>query len=81
MKKLCSRWIPHDLTKAQKTDSVTWCNAMLTRFKEEASNSVWDIVTGSRSPKTESVYEQIANIVGEKQGIQTPTTLAHDVTP
>ncbi|GBP82640.1 hypothetical protein EVAR_48521_1 [Eumeta japonica] len=36
--------IPHNLTEAQKTDGVTCCNAMLTEFKEEASNLVWDIV-------------------------------------
>ncbi|GBP97623.1 hypothetical protein EVAR_72626_1 [Eumeta japonica] len=40
MIKLCSRWIAHNLTDAQKTDRVTWYNAMLTRFKEEASNLV-----------------------------------------
>ncbi|GBP21245.1 hypothetical protein EVAR_84372_1 [Eumeta japonica] len=45
MKKLYSRWIPHNLTKTRKTDRVTWCNAILTRFKEEASNLVWDILT------------------------------------
>ncbi|GBP47599.1 hypothetical protein EVAR_30313_1 [Eumeta japonica] len=39
MKKLCSRWIPHDLTEAQETDCVTWCNAMLTRFKKEATKA------------------------------------------
>ncbi|GBP70606.1 Histone-lysine N-methyltransferase SETMAR [Eumeta japonica] len=33
-KKLCSRWIPHNLTEVQKTDLVTWYNAMITRFKE-----------------------------------------------
>ncbi|GBP49115.1 hypothetical protein EVAR_26824_1 [Eumeta japonica] len=37
MKKLCSRWTT--------TDRVTWCNAMLTRFKKGASNLVCDIVT------------------------------------
>ncbi|GBP45175.1 Mariner Mos1 transposase [Eumeta japonica] len=44
MKKLCSRWIPHNLTEAQKTDRVTWCNAMYTRFKG-ASKLVWDVLT------------------------------------
>ncbi|GBP82125.1 hypothetical protein EVAR_43472_1 [Eumeta japonica] len=34
------------LTEAQKTNRVIWFNAMLTRFKEAASNLVWDIVTG-----------------------------------
>ncbi|GBP62494.1 hypothetical protein EVAR_44733_1 [Eumeta japonica] len=45
MKKLCSRRIPHKLTEAQKTDCVTWYNATLTKFKEGASNLVWNIVT------------------------------------
>ncbi|GBP27637.1 hypothetical protein EVAR_102892_1 [Eumeta japonica] len=45
-KKAVLAWIPHNLTEAQKTDRVTWCNAMLTRFKEEVSTSVWDIITG-----------------------------------
>ncbi|GBP37957.1 hypothetical protein EVAR_84944_1 [Eumeta japonica] len=46
MKKLCSRWILHNFTEAQKTDSVTWCYTTLTRFKEGVSNLVWDIVKG-----------------------------------
>ncbi|GBP45225.1 Histone-lysine N-methyltransferase SETMAR [Eumeta japonica] len=40
MNKLCSRSIPHNLTEAQKTDRVSWCNAMLTRFKEGTTNLV-----------------------------------------
>ncbi|GBP96856.1 Mariner Mos1 transposase [Eumeta japonica] len=46
IKKMCSRWITHNLTEAHKTERVTCCNAMLTRFKEGALNSVWNIVTG-----------------------------------
>lgn len=49
VRKLCSRWIPHNLTEDQKTDRVTWCRAMLTRFNEGASNLVWDIVTGDET--------------------------------
>ncbi|GBP38688.1 hypothetical protein EVAR_22336_1 [Eumeta japonica] len=45
MKKLCSRLSPQNLTETQKTDRVTWCNAMLTIFKEGASNLVWVLVT------------------------------------
>ncbi|GBP42352.1 Histone-lysine N-methyltransferase SETMAR [Eumeta japonica] len=44
MKKVCSRWIPHNLTEAQKTDRVTWCNDVLTRFKHRPS-LVLNIVT------------------------------------
>ncbi|GBP36038.1 hypothetical protein EVAR_29168_1 [Eumeta japonica] len=46
MKKLSTWWIPLNLNGAQKTDRVTWYNAMLTRFKDEASNLAWDKVTG-----------------------------------
>ncbi|GBP52312.1 hypothetical protein EVAR_38458_1 [Eumeta japonica] len=30
---------------SSKIDRYIWCNAMLTRFKERASNLVWDIAT------------------------------------
>ncbi|GBP31938.1 hypothetical protein EVAR_18477_1 [Eumeta japonica] len=36
VKKLCSWWTSRGLTKAQKTDRVTWCSSMLTRFKKGA---------------------------------------------
>ncbi|GBP29070.1 hypothetical protein EVAR_10886_1 [Eumeta japonica] len=49
VKKLCSWWITHNLTEPKKTDSVTWSNAILTRFKEGASNLVWVIVTGDKT--------------------------------
>ena len=29
VKKICSRWIPHNLTKAQKDARVDWCKQML----------------------------------------------------
>ncbi|GBP50423.1 hypothetical protein EVAR_30131_1 [Eumeta japonica] len=54
MKKLYSGWIPHNLAEAQKTDRVTCCNDTLTKFKEEASNLVWDITTGKDVPKSNS---------------------------
>ncbi|GBO99472.1 hypothetical protein EVAR_661_1 [Eumeta japonica] len=56
--KLCSRWIPHNLTETQKPDRITWCNAMLTRFKKVATNLVGHIVTDNErriyrcNPKT-----------------------------
>ncbi|GBP96161.1 hypothetical protein EVAR_64493_1 [Eumeta japonica] len=47
--KLCSRWIPQNWTGDQKTDHVTWYNAMLTSFKDGALNSAWDIGTGNET--------------------------------
>lgn len=49
VRKLCSRWIPHNLTKVQKDARVTWSKATLKRFNGEASNLVWNIVTGDES--------------------------------
>ncbi|GBP90377.1 hypothetical protein EVAR_67458_1 [Eumeta japonica] len=75
MTKLCSQWISHNLTEAQKTDRVTWCNAMLTRFKEGTSNLAWEIVTEYRN---ESVREERAldidkNIIGLSTKTSTDT--------
>lgn len=47
--KLCSRWIPHNLTSAQKEARVDWCKKMLKRFKHGSSNAVYNIVTGDES--------------------------------
>ncbi|GBP82636.1 hypothetical protein EVAR_48517_1 [Eumeta japonica] len=49
MKKLFSRRVPRNLIETHKTDRVTWCNAMLIRFKEGASNLVRGIVTGDEA--------------------------------
>jgi len=49
VKKLCSRWIPHNLTKAQKDARVAWSKATLKRFNGGASNLVWNIVTGDET--------------------------------
>ncbi|XP_052753346.1 histone-lysine N-methyltransferase SETMAR-like [Galleria mellonella] len=49
VRKLCARWIPHNLTEAQKLRRVDWCNEMHERFNEGNSNSVFDIVTGDES--------------------------------
>ena len=29
VKKICSRWIPHNLTKAQKDARVAWCKQII----------------------------------------------------
>ena len=41
-KKICSRWIPHNLTKVQKDARVDWCKQMLKKFSH-ACKSVWFI--------------------------------------
>ena len=49
VKKICSRWIPHNLTIAQKKARVDWCHQMLNKFNSDASKDVYKIVTGDES--------------------------------
>lgn len=49
VKKLCSRWIPHNLAIAQKQARVNWSQEMLKKFNRGASKHVYDIVTGDES--------------------------------
>ena len=45
-KKICSRWIPHNLSIAQKKVRVDWSKEMLQKYDHGASKHVYDIVTG-----------------------------------
>nr|XP_012227307.1 PREDICTED: uncharacterized protein LOC105675080 [Linepithema humile] len=49
VRKLCARWIPHNLTQAQKKARVDWCKKMLKKFDRGQAKSVYDIVTGDES--------------------------------
>lgn len=49
VKKVCSRWIPHNLTMAQKAARVNWCKEMLKKFHSGTSKDVYKIVTGDES--------------------------------
>ena len=57
-RKLVCRWIPHELTDAQKRDRVNWSKMMIRIFRNGQSRRVHDIVTGDetwicfRKPKT-----------------------------
>ena len=48
-KKICSRWIPHNLSIAQKKAGVDWSKEMLPKYDRGASKNVYDIVTGDES--------------------------------
>ncbi|GFT81897.1 hypothetical protein NPIL_428271 [Nephila pilipes] len=37
VKKICSRWIPHNLTNAQKKARVDWCKEMLEKYIQGTS--------------------------------------------
>lgn len=49
VKKICARWIPHNLTPAEKEQRVKWCKKTMKRFNRGASNDVCLIVTGDES--------------------------------
>ncbi|XP_029044179.2 histone-lysine N-methyltransferase SETMAR-like [Osmia bicornis bicornis] len=49
VRKLSSRWIPHQLADAQKQDRVKWCQEMLQRFNKGRSEAVYNIITGDES--------------------------------
>ncbi|XP_015599901.1 histone-lysine N-methyltransferase SETMAR-like [Cephus cinctus] len=49
VKKICSRWIPHNLTNAQKKARVDWCKGMLKKYGQGASKVVYNIYTGDES--------------------------------
>ena len=49
VKKVCSRWISHNLTKSQKDARVDWCKQMLKKYNGGASKDVYKIVTGDES--------------------------------
>ena len=51
-KKICSRWIQHNLSIAQKKARVDWSKEMLQKYDRGASKHVYHIVTGDES----SVY-------------------------
>ena len=44
VKKIFSRWIPHNLSIAQKKDRVDWSKEMLQKYDSGASKYIYDIV-------------------------------------
>ncbi|GFT62367.1 hypothetical protein NPIL_589351 [Nephila pilipes] len=49
VRKICSRWIPHNLTNAQKKARVDWCKEMLEKYIQGTSKAVYNIYTGDES--------------------------------
>ena len=48
VKKICSRWMPHNLTNAQKNVCVDW-KEMLANYDGAATKDVYKIVTTDES--------------------------------
>ena len=51
VKKICSRWLSHNLSIAQKKAHVNWSKEILQKNDLGASKHVYDIVTGDESDK------------------------------
>ena len=49
VKSICSRWIPHNLSIAQKMAHADWSKEMLQKYNNSASKHVYDIVAGDES--------------------------------
>lgn len=49
VRKLCARWIPHNLKEGEKKARVDWCKKIIKRFDHGRSKTVYDIVTGDES--------------------------------
>ena len=49
VKKICSHWIPHNLSIAKKKARVDWSKVMLQKYHRVASKHVYDIVTGDKA--------------------------------
>lgn len=49
VRRIVSRWVPHNLTDAQKQARVQWCHDMMAKFDAGLSRRVYDIVTGDES--------------------------------
>ena len=49
LRKICARWVPHQLTKDQKQLRVQFCQESLRRFDGGRSQRVFDLITGDES--------------------------------
>ena len=49
LRKLCARWIPHQLHPQQKNARVNWCKEMLKKFNHGRSRDVAKIITGDET--------------------------------
>ncbi|GBP82129.1 hypothetical protein EVAR_62182_1 [Eumeta japonica] len=45
VRKLCTRWIPNNLTDAQKLRRINYCREMMQRFAGGDLSAVYDIIT------------------------------------
>lgn len=49
VRKLISRWVPHNLSEDQKAARVDWCRSTLKRFNGGRSKAVYNIVSGDET--------------------------------
>ncbi|CAH1981952.1 unnamed protein product [Acanthoscelides obtectus] len=72
VRKLVSRWIPHQLTEEQKAARVNWCQKTLDRFNSGNSKNVYSIVSGEEKPtkviRSRSVSKKMDSTFVSKAG-------------
>lgn len=49
VRRIVSRWVPHNLAEAQKQARAEWCHDMMIKFDAGSSRRIYDIVTGDES--------------------------------
>ena len=49
VKKICSKWISHNVTEAQKEVRANWCKEMLKKFKWGTAKSIYNIIKGDEN--------------------------------
>jgi [histone H3]-lysine36 N-dimethyltransferase SETMAR len=49
LRKVCARWMPHQLTRDQKWLRIQFCRESLKRFEGGRPRCVFDIITGDES--------------------------------
>ncbi|GBP05796.1 hypothetical protein EVAR_5105_1 [Eumeta japonica] len=68
---LYTKWIPHNLTEAQKLRRIDWYREMMERFADGDSNAVYDIVTGkwfAEAKKAVTAHEKAIEVSPKCEG-------------
>ena len=49
VRKVCSRWVPHQLTDHQRQARIKWCQEMLKKYNQGQSRRLYEVLTGDES--------------------------------
>ncbi|GBP51217.1 hypothetical protein EVAR_85428_1 [Eumeta japonica] len=65
VRKLCTRWLPHNLTAAQKLRRVSWCREMMQRFADGDSSAVDNVLHVTKAGITVTIPKPIESVLNE----------------